>query len=470
MPQGPRGQRLRPGDSVGEFWVVARLGGGGNADVYEASSGDNRVALKVLRNRDGTSEPYRRFRQEVAQHEKLSDSAFRGVLPLLAFEVPENPSDTRPPWLAMPIAEPLEVALGDEPRLEDVVKAVAEIADSLARLHADGIAHRDVKPSNLYRYRDAWVLSDLGLVEIPGGEPLTVGAKALGPRNFIAPEMTLRPDTAEGRRADVYSLGKTLWCLATGLRTPPAGEHRRELEWKRLAEWGVAHPRAFYLDRLIEQACTEVAEARPSMAKVAEALAGWARAPVASGTHGVPDVADVASEIADLLEGDRRRLERDQARRADVEAVATRLGELVSAFIQQLDAAGLQHSGLSAAHAGVSTALAGFADQILGIDRVAAFRSIAVERNTGRDQRHAFLRSGVAAALATDQTVVLGAAHTIAHAGGPETVWKGMSGIVLLGSIDLDREMQRLADGFIEAVPAVLVRYLQIIRGDASLR
>jgi hypothetical protein len=38
---------------------------------------------------------------------------------------------------------------------------------------------------------------------------------------------------------------------------------------------------------------------------------------------------------------------------------------------------------------------------------------------------------------------------------------------VLLGSEDLDREMLQLADGFLEAVPAVLKRYLEIIRGDA---
>jgi hypothetical protein len=468
MPQGWRAQRLRPGDRVGEFEVLRWLSSGGNADVYEASTGDNRVALKVLRGRDGTSEPYRRFRQEVAQHKQLSDSGDRGVLPLLAFDVPEDPSDARPPWLTMPIAEPLVVALRDAPRLEEVVSAVAEIAATLARLHADGIAHRDIKPSNLYRYRDAWVLSDFGLVEIPGGEPLTVGAKALGPRHFIAPEMTLRPDTADGRRADVYSLGKTLWCLLTGLATPPAGEHRRELEWKRLREWGVAHPRAFYLDRLIEQMCTEVVEARPSMANVAQTLAGWARAPVASDTPEVIDVGDVASEIADVLQGDRRLLERNEAGRAEVDAVAARFGEQVGAFIEQLDAAGLPHSGLTAAHDGAAAALQGFADEISPV--AAAWRSVAVERNTGRDQRFGFLGSGVAAALAADQTVILGAAHTIRHLSGQETVWKGTSSIVLLGSIELEREMQRLAVGFLEAASAVLTRYLQIIRGDASTR
>jgi hypothetical protein len=115
MPHRVRERRLRRGDRVGEFRVLKRLGGGGNADVYEAASGSDHVALKILRNRDGASEPYRRFRQEVMQHKRLSDSAVRGVLPLLDFEVPENPTDAHPPWLSMPIAELLEVAMAADP-------------------------------------------------------------------------------------------------------------------------------------------------------------------------------------------------------------------------------------------------------------------------------------------------------------------------------------------------------------------
>jgi serine/threonine protein kinase len=106
----------------------------------------------------------------------------------------------------MPIAVPIVTALGESPEVSDVVLAVSVIADTLARLHEENIAHRDIKPSNLYKYNDEWLIGDLGLIDIPGGEPLTIGAKALGPRNFIAPEMILSPDRADCRPADVYSL------------------------------------------------------------------------------------------------------------------------------------------------------------------------------------------------------------------------------------------------------------------------
>lgn len=459
--------RPRAGDLVGSFRLLKKLRSGGNADVYEATSGDgSTVALKVLRNRSGGSEPYRRFRQEVAKHHELSEARFEGVLPLVDFDLPDDPTDERPPWMAMPIALPIESALRDGLPLEVVVMALAEIAETLARLHAVDVAHRDIKPSNLYRYHDAWVISDFGLVDIPGGAPLTVGAKALGPRHFIAPEMTLQPDKADGRAADVYSLGKTLWCLAAGLRTPPPGEHRRDLEWKRLSTWGVAHPRAFYLDQLIEQTSVEVPGDRPPMTMVARTLAEWAKKPPEATPDSPLDVVDLTNEIADVLGADRRRREKDMRRNEQVEEVVAGLAAGIAGFVELLNRANLPNSGLTSAHAGVSAGLQGFADELPGADRVAAWRSVAVERNTGRDQRHGFLRSGVAAALAIDQTMALGAVHTIAHAGGHETVWKDVSDVVLFGSPELDREIQRLSGGFMAEVPQVLARYLAIIRGD----
>lgn len=459
-------RQLRRGDVLGRFTVLRRLSQGGNADVYEVMDAEVRIALKVLRNRNGMSEPYRRFRQEVAKHHELSDMGFAGVLPLIDFDVPAAPSDARPPWMAMPLATPMQDALGDSALLDAVVEAMGEIADTLARLHAQNVAHRDIKPSNLYRYQNSWVISDFGLVEIPHGDPLTIGAKALGPRHFIAPEMTLQANGADGRGADVYSLGKCLWCLATGQATPPPGEHRKELQWKSLATWGVTHPRAFYLDQLIRQTSAEVPAERPSMAMVARTLREWIRKPIQAAGANDLDVDDLTAGVADVLDADRRRSDQDARRRGDVEDVVNRMASGIAGFVGGLTAANLVNAGLTSAHEGLSGSLEGFADDLPGVDRVAAWRSVRVERNTGRDQRHAFLRSGVAAALATDQTVALAAAHTITHAGGLETVWKAECRSVLLGSSELDTETARITAGFMDQVPTVLARYLAIIRPE----
>jgi hypothetical protein len=58
----------------------------------------------------------------------------------------------------MPIAVPITEALEGKP-LETVVAALAQIADTLARLQAEhGVAHRDLKPSNLYELEGEWLV------------------------------------------------------------------------------------------------------------------------------------------------------------------------------------------------------------------------------------------------------------------------------------------------------------------------
>jgi serine/threonine protein kinase len=232
----------KPGDVIGGYLIHGPLGAGGNADVWSAARPDEApIALKVLRKTDPRQEPYRRFQREVAEHKRLATEGFLGILPLLDYELPDAPSKKHPAWLATPIAVRLVDALGPKPALEDVVAAVAVIAETLAQLHASTppVSHRDVKPDNCFRYNDTWLLGDFGLVETPQADALTVGDKALGPRNFIAPEMITMPDRADGRGADVYSLGKTLWSAVVGNRTPPPGQHGPESPWKNLAEFGV---------------------------------------------------------------------------------------------------------------------------------------------------------------------------------------------------------------------------------------
>src|SRR5260221_4714940 len=124
------GRKVRLGDVVGPYRIIGFINGGGNADVFEAEKATQRVALKVLRQLRPDSEPYRRFRQEVRKHHELSQSGLRGILPLLEFDTPESPGPKQPAWMAMPIATPMEAALGDSPLLEDVVRALAHVAST----------------------------------------------------------------------------------------------------------------------------------------------------------------------------------------------------------------------------------------------------------------------------------------------------------------------------------------------------
>jgi hypothetical protein len=104
-----------------------------------------------------------------------------GVLPILDAHLPDAPSRNDRPWLAMPIATPIDDALGSS-GLDIVVGAMAQIARTLSRLRAEnGVAHRDLKPGNLYELRGNWLVGDFGLIAVPDIGELTRTASRSDP-------------------------------------------------------------------------------------------------------------------------------------------------------------------------------------------------------------------------------------------------------------------------------------------------
>lgn len=205
----------------GRFTVVGPIAATTHSRVWEAIGPDGEhVAVKELKTHRLDAEPYRRFRDEVAFH---TAGPHPGVLPVLGAHVPAAPSGEDPAWLAMPIAETVRAALGTGPALDEVVQAVHVYAATLARLAEGGVHHRDLKPDNLFRHEDQWVVGDFGLVTWPGKQALTEPGQKLGPAHFVALEMVDDPAGADAGLADVWSLAKVLWVLASGQNYPPPG-------------------------------------------------------------------------------------------------------------------------------------------------------------------------------------------------------------------------------------------------------
>jgi serine/threonine protein kinase len=259
--------------TFGRWQLHEQLGQpGGNADVYRAtSSGGQEVALKLIRAKKAQAEPYRRFVREIETLRGLTDTT--GILPVVESYLPVRPSKGDQPWLAMPIAEPLDGALVGEP-LEVIVEAVATVASTLARLHGEGIAHRDVKPANLYRLNDQWLVGDFGLVKTPEPSDLTLPDGRLGPAHFTAYEIIANPAAADPKPADVYSLAKTLWVLARNERFPPDGHQPAGMRRFEVGDIR-PHPNAHLLDALIDRATLIHFENRPTMAELADELRRW---------------------------------------------------------------------------------------------------------------------------------------------------------------------------------------------------
>lgn len=310
MPGLPERRKL------GAWRLGEKLGSGGNATVWAAVRDDGaEFAVKVLNSTKANREPYQRFAREIAVLRALVDVP--GVLPIVDAALPDAPSSTEPAWLAMPIANPISEALRGA-SLPTAVEAIGAIAETLARLASEhGIAHRDIKPGNLYELSGTWLVGDFGLVALPDIHELTRTGRPLGPAHYLAYEMLRDPTTADPFPADVYSLAKTLWVLATGQNYPPQGHQPADGALFTIAETR-PHPHATTLDRLIDRMTRIRPTDRPSMAEVAGEIEEWRRLPNSPSAIDVSDVrAKLRAKVAiELATQDLREQQRDHAQDA----------------------------------------------------------------------------------------------------------------------------------------------------------
>jgi hypothetical protein len=215
-----------PGDPLAghpRYRVLGPVGAGGMGVVYRAEHllMGRVVALKVL-HRQLTEWPavIERFRREVQAAAGLSHPNIVAALDA------DQAGDRH--FLVMEYVEGTTLARlvnehGPLPP-ESACEYARQAAMGLQHAHGQGLVHRDIKPANLMLTPDGWVkVLDFGLVRLgpdaDGG--VTAADTLLGSVDFLAPEQADDPRTAD-TRADIYSLGCTLYFLLTG-RPPFAG-------------------------------------------------------------------------------------------------------------------------------------------------------------------------------------------------------------------------------------------------------
>lgn len=328
----------KAGDRFGPYELVEHLGGGGNADVWRAEGPHGSVAIKLLRSKNFVSEPYQRFVREVTQLRELG--TVPGILPLLDAHLPTQGTSAPRAWLVMPIATPLrDMFSAQEATVENVVEAMAEVAETLAVLAKRGVAHRDIKPGNLYVHEGTVVVGDFGLVDAPEVTPLTLPGSSVGPLHYSAPEMVADASTADGHAADVYSLGKTLWALLARQNFPPPGEHRLDEPSLNVASY-LAHTQAASLDVLISRMTRHQPSERPAMSRVAAELRAWLKVSVPPSSAAV-DLTQIARRVSAASERARDEEQVLQDRRDAVDEALRRFVDLADPIAEMVQASGV---------------------------------------------------------------------------------------------------------------------------------
>lgn len=388
--------------NIGPWTRLEQIGLGGNATVWKAHTGDpgNCVALKVLRLAD-SDDPYRRFASEIAINERLR--GFPGVLPFISWHLPEVPTEEDAAWLAMPIAQGIRDALKGAP-LNAIVRAIGEVADTLARLAAQhDVGHRDIKPGNPYRLDDRWLVGDFGLVHAPDLAELTRNGDRVGAVGYMPSEMLADPVNSDPKKADVYALCKTLWVLACDQRWPLIGFQPANAWGSRISDQRPQR-RADQLDILVEAGTRIDPAARPSMEGVARELAAWLAPPEpVAGTLDLGGLQDrlrsaFARPRAEREESERRQELAYDARdrlQALLEPIYQQLNELSRGFVDED-----QNDDLTRNYAGTSEGM--------GNQTVVWRESPAIKVVAGPDHDRYILRIGYCLELLEDGDLALG--------------------------------------------------------------
>ncbi|MCP3137161.1 serine/threonine-protein kinase [Pyxidicoccus xibeiensis] len=201
------------------------LGQGGMGRVFLAWDPRLRrdVALKFVR--DDDPELARRFVSEARAQARVDHERVCRV-----YEVGEVQGKV---YIAMQYVDgrPLN-ALAGELTVEQKVMLLREAAEGVHAAHRAGLVHRDIKPSNVLVERTAEgalrpYVMDFGLAR-DWKEGVTATGTVLGTPHYMSPEQARGEVTRLDRRADVYSLGATLYALLTG-QSPIPGDNGLEV-------------------------------------------------------------------------------------------------------------------------------------------------------------------------------------------------------------------------------------------------
>ena len=213
---------LEAGSLVGGYTLISRLGSGAMGSVWRVrDDGGHQYAMKILRDSlaedDASSE---RSRDQLTARERLRREAMAlqkvrhpGVCGIVDMELDDA--------LAFIVTELIEGKnLREDVRAngryvgDDLERLGRKLIEAVKAVHASGIVHRDIKPTNVMVSNTGPVLVDFGIAMGEGESHVTRTGLVMGTPGFIAPEII---DGAESdEMSDWWSVASVLAFAATG--------------------------------------------------------------------------------------------------------------------------------------------------------------------------------------------------------------------------------------------------------------
>jgi serine/threonine protein kinase len=238
IEEKPTPKTLEPGEILREYRIDEKLGEGGMGTVYRAwhTRLHREVALKVIASRK------RNHPQMIVRFEREMRAIGRIEHPNVVMATDAGEVNGIP-FLVMQYVRGQD--LGQLVRekgflpLQEACRIIRQAALGIQAAHEKGLIHRDIKPSNIRITPEGEVkVLDFGLAllgdesnefqriesdsakTLDGTEQLTSESRILGTNEYMAPEQ-YQNSHAVDERADIYSLGCTLWFLLTGRSPTP---------------------------------------------------------------------------------------------------------------------------------------------------------------------------------------------------------------------------------------------------------
>ncbi len=210
------------GKKIKQYKIIEKIGEGGMGAVYKAWDEENEIwtAMKIMSKSAAMEEDQvQRFKREFETGQELIHPNIVQVLDFGEYK------DTF--YLVMELVEGhgLQEILDLRGRLSPrgALKVAVQVARALEYSYSLNIIHRDIKPDNILITPQGVVkLLDLGLAkkikETAGAASITQRGEGIGTLHYMAPEQTIDARSAD-QRADIYSLGATLYHMISG--NPP---------------------------------------------------------------------------------------------------------------------------------------------------------------------------------------------------------------------------------------------------------